>query len=69
MFIATIYTKEFFLINYLHLPSIYPLKLENSKKDLLSLSKNIVSDRTSKHDYMFPLFNILNNNVSQFNIM
>jgi hypothetical protein len=28
-----------------------------------------VSDRTSKHDYMFPLFNILNNNVSQFNIM
>jgi hypothetical protein len=28
--------KDFFLINSLHLPNIYPIKLENSKKDLFS---------------------------------
>jgi len=43
-------TIIFLKFNFLFFSNIYPIKLENSKKDLFSLSKNSVNDKTSKHD-------------------
>jgi hypothetical protein len=37
-------------LTFLFFSNIYRIKLENSKKDLFSLSKNIMNDKTFKHD-------------------